>query len=114
MKQALIIALTSALITTGVIKAAPAFAQSPTTSLNVSLVQTADLDLGSAKGQRQLDLRIARAARQVCGAASDADVEGKNDVRKCRDETIAKAQQRRDAVLAARGGDDFVAVTAAR
>jgi UrcA family protein len=110
------IILTSFAITTGVIKAAPALAESnaPATVLNVSLVRTADLDLGSAKGQRTLNLRLASAAREVCGTASDADIEGKNDVRQCRDETIARAKGQRDAVLAAAGHDATIAVTASR
>ena len=32
-----------------------------------------------------LDRRLAAAAREVCGFASDADLEGKNDVRACRE-----------------------------
>src|SRR5688500_3281570 len=113
MKKAIYIVLTSALITTAAIKAAPALAQEPAASqTNISRVQTADLDLGSDAGRRTLDLRLARAAREVCGTASDVDVVGKNDVRKCRDETLAKARQRSDSVIASRGG--VIAVTAAR
>lgn len=114
MKKAILIALASALITTGAIKAAPALAQEPATETNVSLVRTADLDLGSSQGQRKLDQRLANAAREVCGTASDVDVEGKNEVRKCRDETLAKAREQRNAVLAAAGRDGLIAVTAAR
>ena len=114
--KAITIILTSALITTGVIKAAPALAQAPTPAgeINVTLVRTADLDLGTEAGRRQLDRRLAQAARDVCGTASDADVEGKNDVRKCRDETLAKARGQRDSLLAASEGDVLVAVTATR
>ena len=112
--KAITIILTSALITTGVIKAAPALAEAPASSINVSLVRTADLDLGSRDGQRKLDQRLANAAREVCGTASDVDVEGKNDVRKCRDEVLAKAKSQRDAVLAAAERGAFIAVTATR
>jgi UrcA family protein len=114
MKRALTIVLTSALITTGVIKAAPALAQGPASETNVSLVRTADLNLGSSEGQRRLDQRLANAAREVCGTASSVDVEGKNEIRKCRDETLAKARQQRDTVLAAAAGDAVIAVTAER
>lgn len=112
MKRALYIALASALVTTSAIKAAPALAQSPAAAeTNISLVRTADLDLGSQAGRRQLDRRLGQAAREVCGTASDADVEGKNAVRKCRDETLAKARSQRESMVAARG---VIAVTANR
>ncbi len=112
MKKAIQIVLVSALITTGVIKAAPALAQELTSETNTSLVRTADLDLRSAEGQRKLDQRLANAAREVCGTASDVDVAGKNDVRKCRDETLARARGQREAIVAGRGA--VIAVTAAR
>jgi UrcA family protein len=114
MKNTLKIVLVSAMITTAAIKAAPAFAEAPATETNISLVRTADLDLGSSDGQRKLDQRLANAAREVCGTASDVDIEGKNDVRQCRDETLAKARGQRDAVLAAAERGAFIAVTASR
>ena len=114
MKKAIHIVLASALITTGIIKAAPALAEAPAGETNVSLVRTADLDLRSDAGQRKLDQRLAIAAREVCGTASDVDIEGKNAVRKCRDETLAQARSQRDAVLAEAGRGAYVAVTAAR
>ena len=113
MKNAIYIALASALITTAAIKAAPAIAQEPGgTEPNISRVWTGDLDLRSEAGQRKLELRLVRAAREVCGTASDADVVGKNEVRKCRDETLAKARGQGDTLAAAPGG--VIAVTAAR
>ena len=113
MKKAFYIALTSTLITTAAIKAAPAFAQQPGgTEPNISRVWTGDLDLRSEAGRNKLELRLARAAREVCGTASDADVVGKNEVRKCRDETLAKAREQGETLAAARG--DVIAVTAAR
>lgn len=114
MKKAIYIALVSALITTGVIKAAPALAQEPASNVSISLVRATDLDLGSRDGQRKLDQRLANAAREVCGTASDVDLRGKNDVRKCRDETLAKANGQRDAVLAAGERGAFIAVAASR
>lgn len=112
--KAITIALASALITTVAIKAAPALAEAPASAVNVSLVRIADLDLGSRDGQRTLDRRLANAAREVCGTASDVDVVGKNDVRKCRDETLAQARGKRDAMLAAANRDAVIAITAAR
>ena len=112
--KAITIILTAFAITTGVIKAAPALAEE-TAAVNVSLVRTADLDLRNSDGQRTLDQRLANAAREVCGTASDADIEGKNDVRQCRHLTLAKAKGPRDAVLAAATGPNAtIAVTASR
>ena len=113
MKQALLITLASALITGAAIVAAPALAE-PTLDTNISLVRTADLDLASADGQRQLDRRLAKAARDVCGEASDADISGKNDVRRCRDETLANVREQREAIAAAAMRDAVIAVVAAR
>lgn len=79
--------------------ATPALAEPPAT---VSIVvQTADLDLSSAAGQRALDLRLTQAAKQACGTASDADIEGKNEVRRCRAETLASLAEERDQRIAA-------------
>ena len=114
MKNAFTIALASALITTAAIKAAPALAETVPAESNISLVRTADLDLSSDAGRRHLDLRLARAAREVCGTASDADLAGKNEVRQCRDEVLAQARSNRDAMLAASVEKGFIAVTAAR
>jgi UrcA family protein len=115
MKKSFYIALFSALLTAGLIKAAPAIAQTAgQPEIAVSLVRTADLNLATEAGQRQLDHRIANAAREVCGTASDVDVEGKNEVRKCRDETLARAQLQKASVLAATDRSTLIAVTASR
>ena len=114
MKKAIHIVLASALITTGIIKASPALAQAPAQETNVSLVRTSDLDLNSPGGQRTLDQRLANAARDVCGTASDLDLEGKNAVRKCRDDTLAQVRGDRDVIVAAAARGAFVAVTASR
>jgi UrcA family protein len=79
--------------------AAPALAEPP---VSVSTtVQTADLDLSSAAGQRSLNHRLVVAAKEVCGTASDVDIEGKNDVRRCRVETLASLAAERDQRIAA-------------
>jgi UrcA family protein len=114
MKQAILIALASAVITGAAIKAAPALAQEPALETNISLVRTADLDLGSAAGQRQLDHRLANAARDVCGEASDVDIKGKNEVRRCRDETLANARTQREALASTGQRGPAIAVVAAR
>ena len=66
----------------------------------VSTVHTADLDLGTARGQRALDLRLNQAVKEVCGTASDVDIAGKNEVRRCRSETLAKLAEERDQRIA--------------
>jgi UrcA family protein len=79
-----------------------------------SVVRTIDLDLSSPFGQQELDKRIAVAAREVCGSASDADLEGKNAVRHCREETIAQAESQREQLLAAARAGMPILVASAR
>ena len=86
-----------------VFTAVPALAEAPVQVQ--STVQTADLDLSTAKGQRALDLRLNQAVKEVCGAASDADIEGKNDVRRCRAETLAQLASERDQRIARATGE---------
>ena len=82
--------------------ATPALAEQPVTS--TSIVQTADLDLSSQAGQRALDRRLTQAVKDVCGTASDVDIAGKNDVRRCRVETLASLSAERDQRIAAASG----------
>ena len=78
-----------------------------------SIIRTADLDLSNDTGQRELERRIVQAAREVCGEASNADLEGRNAVRQCRDETIALAASQREQLLAAaRSGSPIVVASA--
>jgi UrcA family protein len=81
--------------------ATPALAEPITVS---STVQTADLDLSSAKGQRALDRRLELAVKDVCGAASDVDIAGKNEVRRCRVDTMAQLASERDQRIARASG----------
>ena len=90
----------------------PALSEPP--SAVTSVVRTADLDLGRPVGQRQLDRRISIAVAEVCGTASNADLSGKNEVRRCRDETFARVSRHRDQLLAAAERGGRIAVTAAR
>lgn len=108
------IILTSFVITAGIIKGAPALAQPAPADVNVSIVHTADLDLSSNAGKRQLDQRLVQAAREVCGTASDADLEGKNDVRACRANVLARANAERDGLLAAAERGAVIAITSGR
>lgn len=112
--KAITIIIASALITGIAIKAAPALAEQAPAEINVSLVQTADLDLSTEAGRRQLDRRLASAAREVCGTASDADLEGKNEVRQCRDEVLAKAHAERIQIMAAAARGKPIEIAASR
>jgi UrcA family protein len=82
--------------------ATPALAEPPV--IATSTVQTADLDLSSAAGQRALDHRLSQAVNDVCGIAYDVDLAGKNDVRRCRVETLASLSAERDQRIAAASG----------
>jgi UrcA family protein len=79
--------------------ATPAVAQPPVAA--TSFVQTADLDLSTAKGQRALDLRLSQAAKEVCGMASPADLAGQNEIRRCRVETLSSLSADREQRIAA-------------
>ena len=83
--------------------AVPAIAEQPI--LASSTVQTADLDLTTAKGQQALDRRLQQAVKEVCGKSSDVDVAGKNDVRRCRAETLADLSSERDLRVARASGE---------
>ena len=108
------IILLSFVITAGLIKGAPAVAEPVPGDVNVSIVNTADLDLSNDSGQRELDRRIVRAAREVCGEASNVDLEGGNAVRQCREETIALAASQREQLLAAARSGSPIVVASAR
>lgn len=116
MKNPFVIALAAALVTAAAIKAAPAFAEpaSAQPATVVSHVRTADLDLGTSEGRRLLERRLQRAAREVCGTPSDADLAAQNAVRECRSDTLAKARGQRDALIAGAGHGKTVAIAAAR
>lgn len=82
----------------------PTVAQAP----DVRVVATADLDLSTDAGRKALDTRIARAAIDLCGTASNADLAGANDVRACRDGAIAQARAQVEQRLASRRGAPIV------
>ncbi|MEO6113434.1 MAG: UrcA family protein [Sphingomicrobium sp.] len=77
----------------------PALAEPP--AAVTSFVQTADLDLASKAGQSVLDRRLSIAISEVCGTASDSDLVGQNEVRRCRVETRARVADDREELLAA-------------
>jgi UrcA family protein len=108
MKKLLILA---ALVT--VSAGQPAFAQTGSANATV-LVQHSDLDLRTEAGTKALDRRIWRAAVDVCGSASDFDLEGKNNVRECRLETRLIAKARADVVIADASHGQAIQISSAR
>ena len=92
----------------------PTVAQALEPETATSIVSTADLDLSSASGQQELHRRIVQAAREVCGEASNVDLEGKNAIRQCRDDTVAQAVSQREQLLAADRSGSPVVVASAR
>ena len=102
MKQTLKIIAMSAFATAAVIKAVPALA-APAPAQDVSIVRTADLDLTTAAGRTALDHRLVIAAHEVCGTASDVDLAGRNEVRVCRSDVLAKARADSQQLASLRG-----------
>ena len=99
MKKILILA--AAATTFSVFSASTAFAQNAAPQLVVSF---ADLDLSTSHDQRVLDRRLRSAAETVCGPTSSADPRGKNEVRRCRADTLAYARSQRDIAIAQASG----------
>ena len=64
------------------------------------IVSYADLDLNSPSGQAVLDQRIHSAIVQVCGGAYPADLQGRREVRRCREQAAATATAQRNDALA--------------
>src|SRR4051812_49955526 len=91
MKKTINIILAAFLATTAVIKAAPALSEPAPTTVSETVVRTADLDLSTEAGRRQLDQRLVVAVPDACGAAADVDLAGPNGVRPCRPDLLADA-----------------------
>jgi UrcA family protein len=99
MKTPILIAAASFAVTAALIKAAPALAEP---AQNVSVVQTADLDLSTEAGRAALHHRLVVAAYDVCGTGADVDLAGQNAARQCRADVLATARARSEE-LASRG-----------
>jgi len=110
--SAIRIIIASALISTAAIKAVPAIAEPVNgQNVNVSIVHTGDLNLATDAGRRALDVRLAQAAREVCGTPSDVDLAGKNKARACRVAVLADARAKGEQ-LAASGGQATITLAA--
>jgi UrcA family protein len=94
--------------------AAPVLARSPAPEQARIVVKTADLDLGSVSGQRQLERRLARAIVEACGTAANFDLAGNNDVRRCRDEASASINANRDRLVELASRSAPIAIAAVR
>ena len=103
MKNPYAIALVSALITAGVIKGSACACRDAgrRSDARQLCADRRSRPLERERWQRTLDQRLAQAAREVCGTASDADLVGQNKARECRPDVIAQAESERDALLAA-------------
>lgn len=80
--------------------AAPSMAQNRTPVVQAQAVAHADLDLHDARGVRRLDLRIARAARALCGDASAFDMVGRRKAAQCVDAAVARVADARAVAIA--------------
>jgi len=88
-----------AVLVTAAFAAPPAAAQHAAPARSIA-VGYADLDLGTERGRRMLDLRIAHAVAGACGEASSADLRGQNEVRACRVALRDQAAAQREVALA--------------
>ena len=77
----------------------PAFAE-PAAPQRTATVQHSDLDLSTKAGTDRLKHRVWRAVAEVCGTTSEFDIEGKNDIRKCRRDTARLAVADADQLVA--------------
>ena len=103
--------LTTLVLMFSAFAATPALAQAAPSAETRVIVRTADLNFGSAAGQRTLDHRIAIAVVEACGETSNVDLAGRNEIRRCRDQTSASIAANRDRLveLASRGTDIILA-----
>jgi UrcA family protein len=85
--------------------AAPALAQPADTTVTAPhgrsiAVRIADLDLASAQGQRRLDDRLWRAAREVCTMTRLRDLHEYRLEGRCRDDALNRVRAQRSAAIA--------------
>ena len=83
------------------VAAAPAIAQER--DVRTADVRYDDLDLASAGGQKALQARIKRAARQVCARSGDIGLRDFQAYQSCRDAALEAAMPQVAALVEARG-----------
>ena len=81
--------------------ATPVLAGAPEPATGRIVVRTADLDLGKHSDRRLLDQRLAEAIALACGTASNVDLAGRNEVRRCLRVTREMLASERDQRIAA-------------
>jgi UrcA family protein len=64
------------------------------------VVSYGDLDLSRSRDVAKLDRRIRTAVEAACGPASDADVKGKNELRRCHQLTLERVADQRARAIA--------------
>lgn len=70
--------------------ASPALAGQPlAVSKAIARIQTSDLDLSSAEGQKSLQSRMKQATRHVCAVDDHGQINSRPDELKCRTKTLA-------------------------
>ena len=90
--------------TAGLLIASPVVAE-PTEQLNVAIVHTADIDLSTDAGQRQLNQRLAVAAHELCDTASALDLKALNAERDCRAAVLARGLAKAQLAVAHKSGE---------
>lgn len=90
------------LITAALVLATAIPAAAEPAPVETRTIAIADLDLSSTAGRKAFDNRLTRAVIDLCGAAADVDLEGRNAVRQCRHELRAEALDLRERRLAQR------------
>lgn len=78
---------------------APAAAQDRAPATRSQTVTHADLNLRDARDVARLDLRITRAARELCGEASALDVVGRRKARQCTDAAVTRVADLRASAI---------------
>jgi UrcA family protein len=89
----------------------PALAQNAPARPSVTVAH-ADLNLANERDAKTLEHRVWRAVVAVCGAASDFDLAGKNDVRQCQRDTLRVASTQTDVVIASANRSEPIRISA--
>lgn len=89
----------------------PVLAQTAPARPSVTVAHS-DLNLANERDSKTLERRVWRAVVAVCGAASDFDLAGKNDVRQCQRDTLRVASAQTDVVIASASRSEPIRISA--
>ena len=106
MQQIFTLIAAPGLLASALFAASPAIAEPAPAA--VSIVNTADLDLGSQAGRDRLQQRLVTAAHAVCDTASAIDLKAVNDERECRAQVLAAAREKAGIIIAENRGSPLV------